>query len=121
MDVGGCEELAAAAGARIHVGPDDKVPGAEPVLNGMVIEVGELAVECLWTPGHSPGHTCYLCGDYLITGDLLFCGKVGGTGDFFPGSSARLRRAITCWASCGSRPTSGPTNPCSATIVCIRT
>lgn len=86
---GGCDELAAACGARIRAGLDDRVPGAEPVLDGMVIEVGELAIECLWTPGHSPGHTCFLCEEFLITGDLLFCGKVGGTGDYFPGSDAR--------------------------------
>jgi len=85
----GARELATLSGARIHAGVADQVAGAEPVQDGQVLEIGELALECLATPGHSPGHTCYLCEDRLITGDLLFCGKVGGTGDYFPGSSAR--------------------------------
>lgn len=86
---GGADELATLSGARILAGAADQVPGAEAVADGQVLEVGELAIECLATPGHSPGHMCYLCEGHLITGDLLFCGKVGGTGDYFPGSSAR--------------------------------
>lgn len=85
----GCAELASLAGARIRAGAADAVPGAETVNDGQIVEVGELAIECLATPGHSPGHFSYLCEDRLITGDILFCGKVGGTGDYFPGSSAR--------------------------------
>jgi glyoxylase-like metal-dependent hydrolase (beta-lactamase superfamily II) len=85
---GGCRRLAELAGARVRAGAADAVPGAFPVADGQVLEVGELAIECLETPGHSPGHFCYLCEDRLVTGDLLFCGKVGGTGDYFPGSSA---------------------------------
>jgi len=86
---GGCRRLAALAGARIRAGAADAAVGTEPVGDGQIIEVGELAVECLATPGHAPDHVCYLCEDRLVTGDLLFCGKVGGTGDYFPGSSAR--------------------------------
>ena len=85
----GASELASLSGARVHAGAADEVTGAEPVQDGQILEVGELALECLATPGHSPGHTCYLVEDRLITGDLLFCGKVGGTGVPFPGSSAR--------------------------------
>ncbi len=81
-------ELAALTGARILAG----VPGAyraEVLTDGQRLEVGDLVVEALATPGHEPHHFCFLATDHLVTGDLLFCGKVGGTGDFFPDSSAQ--------------------------------
>jgi len=66
-----------------------------PVLDGAALadgrrlEVGGLTIEALATPGHAPDHFCFLAPGTLVTGDLLFCGKVGGTGSYFPGSSAQ--------------------------------
>ena len=76
-------------GAVIHAGPEDQVPGAESLTDGQVISLGKLSITALATSGHSPGHFCFLCEGRLVTGDILFCGKVGGTGSYFPGSSAR--------------------------------
>lgn len=42
------------------------------------ITVGNIQLECLSTPGHSPGCMCFQCGDILLTGDTLFingCGR----------------------------------------------
>ena len=86
---GGMETLQALTGAEIHGGADDHIAGANPVVDGQVISLGGLEISALATPGHSPGHFCFLCEGRLITGDILFCGKVGGTGPYFPGSSAR--------------------------------
>ncbi len=86
---GGAGRLKALTGAVMYGGPEDDIAGAEPVADGQVIPLGGLTVTALATPGHSPGHFCYLCEGRLITGDILFCGKVGGTGSIFPGSSAR--------------------------------
>lgn len=72
--------LAAATGAPVHSG--------RTLNDRQVIGVGGLVVEALLTPGHAPDHVCYRAGNVLVTGDLLFCGKVGGTGEWFPGSSA---------------------------------
>jgi hydroxyacylglutathione hydrolase len=43
--------------------------------------VGALSLQCLLTPGHSPGHICFWLQDHalLIAGDLLFAGSVGRT------------------------------------------
>ena len=41
--------------------------------------LGELAVQVIHTPGHTPDSICLLIGDALFTGDTLFVGKVGGT------------------------------------------
>lgn len=84
----GAAELARLTGATIHAGAAGTVDGAVAVADGEVITVGGLAIEALRTPGHAPDHVCYRCGPALITGDLLFCGKVGGTGSYFAGSSA---------------------------------
>lgn len=55
--------------AGIDVGVDD----------GDTLNVGELTLEFIHTPGHSDDSICTLCNGKLITGDTLFVGKVGGT------------------------------------------
>jgi len=79
--------LAKLTGATLHIGAPDNVADALRLVDGQVFKLGELTVTALATPGHSPGHFCFLCQGHLVTGDLLFCGKVGGTGSYFPGSS----------------------------------
>lgn len=86
--VGGAAELARLTGAAVHAGAGAGVAGAKPVGDLELLAVGGLQVQALETPGHAPGHFCYLCEGFLASGDLLFCGKIGGTGPYFPGSSA---------------------------------
>ena len=91
---GGVTRLADLTGAPVLAGRAAGVPGARAVVDGETIPFGNFAITALHTPGHAPDHVCYLGGGYLATGDLLFCGKVGGTGPPFPGSSAEQE-----WAS----------------------
>jgi hydroxyacylglutathione hydrolase len=86
---GAADELARLTGATVYAGKKENVPAAEAVDDGDELALGGLTIHVYHTPGHSPGHICFLCQDKLITGDLLFCGKVGGTGPYFPGSSPR--------------------------------
>lgn len=86
--VGGVAELARLTAAPVHAAAAAGVADAVPVSDLQCLSVGGLQVQALETPGHAPGHVCYLCGDFLVSGDLLFCGKIGGTGSWFPGSSA---------------------------------
>jgi hydroxyacylglutathione hydrolase len=53
------------------------------IADGGRIPVGGLRLECLHVPGHCPDHlTLYEpTWKLLLTGDLLFVGKVGGTGN----------------------------------------
>jgi hydroxyacylglutathione hydrolase len=82
-------ELARITGAPMYAGKPEKVPNAMPLTDGQRLVLGECPILVYHTPGHTPGHLCYLFKKRLITGDLLFCGKVGGTGRQFPGSSPK--------------------------------
>jgi hydroxyacylglutathione hydrolase len=56
-----------------------------PVEDGARWPVGDLELEALHTPGHTPGHMCYLLRSQegepwiLFSGDCLFAGDVGRT------------------------------------------
>jgi hydroxyacylglutathione hydrolase len=44
-----------------------------------IVPVGKIQIECLYTPGHTPGSMCFKIGEYLITGDTIFPGGPGRT------------------------------------------
>lgn len=51
-----------------------------------VIQIGDLKVKCILTPGHTLGSMCYLINDkYLFTGDILSIinGKIDKFNEFF--------------------------------------
>ena len=50
-----------------------------PYGDGDVVKLGDLVIQVLHTPGHTPGGVCLLVGDALFTGDTLFPGGVGNT------------------------------------------
>lgn len=72
---------ATGAPVRCHAGerimPADK--NDAPVSDREEIAVGSQAVKAIFTPGHTPGSTCYLVGDLLFSGDVLFPGGPGRT------------------------------------------
>ena len=52
----------------------------EQLLNdGDTISFGEVRLNVLHTPGHTPGSLCFLTGNYLISGDTIFPGGPGKT------------------------------------------
>lgn len=53
------------------------------------VALGSIKLRFLHTPGHIPDHMCILAEGKLVTGDILFVGKIGGTGAAFPGSDPR--------------------------------
>jgi hydroxyacylglutathione hydrolase len=48
----------------------------DPLADADEVEVGELSVRVLHTPGHRPEHCCFLVDAALLTGDSLFVGSV---------------------------------------------
>lgn len=49
------------------------------VKNGDEIDMGELKVSVIETPGHTVGSVCYICGDNMFSGDTLFYRTIGRT------------------------------------------
>ncbi len=68
-----------------HPGDDDlfPLPVDRELVDGEVLDVGDLAVEVLHVPGHTPGSLLYLVHGaqrpHLFTGDTLFPGGPGRT------------------------------------------
>jgi hydroxyacylglutathione hydrolase len=60
-----------------------------------VLEVGNLKLKSLYTPGHAPGHLAFYVESeaLVLSGDALFAGSVGRT-DLFGGSIDLLMRSI---------------------------
>jgi glyoxylase-like metal-dependent hydrolase (beta-lactamase superfamily II)/rhodanese-related sulfurtransferase len=64
----------------------------EPVADGDAVAVGDLSVEVLHTPGHTPGSISLRVGDGLLSGDTLFLASVGRP-DLEDGDEAAVRAA----------------------------
>lgn len=55
--------------------------------SGDVVMVGQIPIQLIHTPGHTPGSQCFLVQDRLVAGDTLFLQGCGRTD--FPGGDAR--------------------------------
>jgi glyoxylase-like metal-dependent hydrolase (beta-lactamase superfamily II) len=106
----GNAEMAKKTGAKIIIHEEDatalvRTPsyllemfGATPsppadgvVKEGDVIQVGNVKLKVIHTPGHSAGGICLYLDGMVFTGDTLFVGSVGRTD--FPGSSWEVLEA----------------------------
>jgi hydroxyacylglutathione hydrolase len=93
----GSRELAHRTGAKLllsgHGGADwsyrfPEMAAVELLQDGSVFKVGNIRVEVLHTPGHTPEHICFLITDAasadkpigIFTGDFVFVGDVGRPG-----------------------------------------
>lgn len=72
-----------------YMGQSMEFQKADVLLNdGDRIQVGEITIEIIHTPGHTPGGiSLKIADDIIITGDTLFAGSVGRSD--FPGGSHR--------------------------------
>ncbi len=59
----------------------------KPTQEGMKLDLAGLQIECMHTPGHTPGAQCYLIDNAIFTGDTLFVGNCGRVD--LPGSSPK--------------------------------
>lgn len=79
--VNGNEQATTTTGAPLLAYRDAPTEPAVRVSDGQAIAVGSLTLRFLHVPGHCPDHVLVYEPRHgiLITGDLLFVGKVGGT------------------------------------------
>lgn len=80
-------------------GADDLVPNGQQfdrlVADGERLPLGDLEIEVLHTPGHTPACVTYKIGDAVFVGDTLFMPDYGTARCDFPGGdAAQLYRSI---------------------------
>ncbi|MBT8250508.1 MAG: MBL fold metallo-hydrolase [Acidimicrobiia bacterium] len=109
--LGGAGSLARATGVDVHLHPDDAFLAMAPeqqlsllfgahmpdldvnppaayvdLVDGARLSLAGLDIDVVHTPGHTPGHCCFLIDGVLFSGDQLFAGSIGRTdlpgGDF---------------------------------------
>ena len=88
----GIGDLAGRANCPVYVHKDD-IPylknfknEIKPVDAGAKLEVGDITITFIHTPGHTPGSQCFLVNDRLVSGDTLFINACGRCD--MPGGSA---------------------------------
>jgi glyoxylase-like metal-dependent hydrolase (beta-lactamase superfamily II) len=65
-----------------HMADAENLPIQADMLldDGNIISFGNVTLEVLHTPGHTPGSVCFLTGNILLAGDTIFPGGPGKTG-----------------------------------------
>lgn len=67
--------------ADIHVHDKDK------------IQIGDIVLDVIHTPGHTKGSICLITEDIMFTGDTLFAGSMGRT-DLHGGSDEQMQKSL---------------------------
>jgi glyoxylase-like metal-dependent hydrolase (beta-lactamase superfamily II) len=102
--ISGVNELLRLRPVPIHVQADEapwvqRVTGADATElveheGGDTVMVGEIPIELIHTPGHTPGSQCFLVDGRLVAGDTLFLEGCGRT-DLPGGDPAALYESLT--------------------------
>lgn len=75
-------------------------PNAVPLHHGSVIVLGSTLLNCVHTPGHTPGGMSFRLPDCLFTGDTLFsegcgvCSERGGSAEIMFDTLQRIKREL---------------------------
>lgn len=75
--------------------------------HGDKVNVGDIEIELLHTPGHTPGSQCFLLDGRLVSGDTLFLDGCGRT-DFPGGDADEIYRSLQALAKLPGDPTVFP-------------
>jgi glyoxylase-like metal-dependent hydrolase (beta-lactamase superfamily II) len=75
--------------------------------HGDKVSAGDIEIELLHTPGHTPGSQCFLLDGRLVAGDTLFLEGCGRT-DFPGGDSDEMFRSLQKLAKLSGDPTVFP-------------
>jgi sulfur dioxygenase len=87
-------ELKKAVSSKIAAPAYDRLPCADiGIEEGKPLQIGEIILHPLHTPGHTDGHFAYLSGDRVFTGDALLIDGCGRT-DFQNGDADTLYKSV---------------------------
>jgi len=89
----GNQDIKSAFGAKIVAHKLARVAKDIEVVDGDIVQIGEIRVSVIHTPGHSPDSICLLFDDKLLTGDTLFVGECGRT-DLSDGSARDMYHSL---------------------------
>lgn len=96
----GIEELLKSVDCPVYVNKKDipyldlsheNIQGTE---SGQKLKVGNVEIELVHTPGHTPGSQCFHVRGHLISGDTLFIGACGRT-DLPGGDAKEMYKSLT--------------------------
>ncbi|KAJ8729940.1 hypothetical protein PYW07_016978 [Mythimna separata] len=81
-------------------GADDRIGAlTKKVEHNNILNIGNLLIQCLFTPCHTRGHVCYFVSSpqegsqcVVFTGDTLF---IAGCGKFFEGTAEQMYNAMS--------------------------
>ncbi|MFL6479567.1 MAG: MBL fold metallo-hydrolase [Nitrososphaera sp.] len=84
----GNEQVAEVTGAKIVQHKNSQLEKDIAVSDGDIVQIGNIMLRILYTPGHSKDSMCLLVDDkFILTGDTLFVGNCGRVD--LPGSDAK--------------------------------
>ena len=89
----GNQEVKKAFNAKIIAHKLSKIAKDAGVSDGDALEIGDVRIKVLHTPGHSPDGICLLVDHKLLTGDTLFVGECGRT-DMSDGSARDMYHSL---------------------------
>jgi len=75
--------------------PLEPVKDLRRLAGGDELSFAGFSIQVEHTPGHTPGHCCFVTDATLIAGDLVFAGSIGRSD--FPNSSSRAMRGSLRW------------------------
>lgn len=96
----GIEELLEAVQVPVYVNKKDlnymdvSKDILKPIDAGMKVKAGDVEIEMVHTPGHTPGSQCFHVRGHLISGDTLFINACGRT-DLPGGDAKELYHSLT--------------------------
>lgn len=64
------------------------------VNDGDSINLGDLKLKFIYTPGHTKGGMCVIVGNHMFTGDTLFAGSMGRT-DLYSGDNKQMQKSLS--------------------------
>lgn len=95
--IGSVEALRKSTGAKLYMNAADakqfNLQPDEVFTDFGTLQVDDMCFNTIFTPGHTPGSTCIVCGDLLFAGDTLFAGDIGRT-DLPGGDAEEMKRSL---------------------------